>query len=309
MKRTVASVALLLTLVAGLGCRHDEYARRLIQPDTNPGKIREDLTGSGKRLVAQKRISDHRVVQMPDGAGIDVWVIEAGGAADPAEQSRGTVVVLHGTSESKATYLGVGDRLAKKGFDVVLPDLRYHGRSGGDAVTYGAKEKQDVKTVMDELLTERIVSEPVYVFGTTIGATTGILYAAIDDRVEGVMVVTPYKDAETMMRRHLAMVAPTMSSEDILDVIARAEEMGDFDLSEASAEDAAARLNCPLLLVHGLIDISVPLEHSEAIYKAANEPKDLRVFTPGPEHMVLIARWEDWIVERIEELVETGLAD
>ncbi|MGC9453986.1 MAG: alpha/beta hydrolase [Phycisphaerae bacterium] len=308
MKRTVASAALFCVLATGLGCRQDEYARQLIQPNTHPGKIREDLTGTGEQLVAQNRISEHRVFTADDGVEIDVWVINAAGE-ESADQPRGTVVVLHGTSESKATYLGVGRRLSEKGFDVVLPDLRYHGRSGGEAITYGAKEKHDVKMVMDELLAGQVVAEPVYVFGTTLGAATAILYADIDDRVDGVMVVTPYKDAETMMRRHLAMVAPTMSRENVQGVMDRAAEMGDFQLSEASAEEAASRLDCPLLLIHGLIDVSVPLEHSEAIYRAANEPKDLRVFTPGPEHMVLIARWEDWIAERVDELVETRLAE
>ncbi|MFP3938322.1 MAG: alpha/beta hydrolase [Phycisphaerae bacterium] len=309
MKRTVASAALLWVLATGLGCQHDEYARQLIQPNTHPGKVRENLTGSGDQLVARNRISEHRVITVGDGTDIDVWTISAREQDDSAEQPRGTVVVLHGTSESKATYLGVGRRLSTKGFDVVLPDLRRHGRSGGEVTTYGAKEKQDVKTVMDELLAEQVVSEPVYAVGTTLGAATAILYAAIDDRVEGVMVITPYKDAETMMRRHLAIMAPAMSAADVREVIDRAAEMGDFELSEASAQEAAPRLDCPLLLIHGLIDVSVPLEHSETIYRAANEPKDMRVFKPGPEHMVLIARWEDWIAERVDELVETGLAD
>jgi pimeloyl-ACP methyl ester carboxylesterase len=309
MKRTVASVALLGMLVLGLGCQQDHYARQLIRPDTSPGKIREEMTGTGKRLVDQKRISLHRTIEMDDGTNIDVWVIEAGGAKAPAEESRGTVVVLHGAAESKATYLGVGQRLASRGFDVVLPDLRRHGRSGGEAITYGAKEKHDVKAVMNDLLAEGVVSEPVYAFGTTLGAATAIQYAAIDDRVAGVMAITSYKDADTMMRRHLAFTAPTMSQPDVEKVIARAGEMGDFDPDNASTTEAAARLDCPLLLVHGLIDISVPLEHSQAIYEAANEPKELRVFTPGPEQMVLIARWEDWIAERVDELAEKGLSE
>jgi pimeloyl-ACP methyl ester carboxylesterase len=309
MKRTVASVALLGMLVLGLGCQQDHYARQLIHPDTHPGKIREELTGTGQQLVDQKRISLHRMIEMDDGTNIDVWAIEAGGAKDPADESRGTVVVLHGVAESKATYLGVGQRLANRGFDVVLPDLRMHGRSGGEAVTYGAKEKHDVKAVMDDLLGDGLVSEPVYAFGTSLGAATAIQYAAIDDRVAGVMAVTPYKDADSMMRRHLAFIAPTMSQQDVAKVIDRAAEMGTFDPQQASTIDAAAQLDCPLLLVHGLIDISVPVEHSQAIHEAANEPKELRIFTPGPEQMVLIARWEDWIAERIDELAEKGLSE
>ena len=121
------------------------------------------------------------------------------------------------------------------------------------------------------------------------------------------MAVTPYKDADTMMRRHLAFTAPAMSQADVAEVIAGAGEMADFDPAEASTVAAAAKLDCPLLLVHGLIDISVPLEHSQAIYDAASEPKELRVFTPGPEQMVLIARWEDWIADRIDELAAEGL--
>jgi len=43
-------------------------------------------------------------------------------------------VLLHGEEQCKANYLGMGKNLAKMGYDVVLIDLRSHGKSTGKYV-------------------------------------------------------------------------------------------------------------------------------------------------------------------------------
>ena len=78
--------------------------------------------------------------------------------------------------------------------------------------------------------------------------------------------------------------------------------MGGFDPADASAVLAAKKLTCPLLLVHGLLDLSVPIEQTQAIYDAAAGPRKLMVVTPGPEEAALVLVLEDWIAQRIDEL-------
>lgn len=307
MRRIAPLVLAAAFLACCVGCEKDFYARQIIAHNTDSGKLLLDLTGSPEKLKEQNRIDLHQRVTSADGTEIDVWVINA----KPADASRhpGTALLLHGLTESKANYLRAGGRLAKMGYDVVLPDLRAHGESGGKYVTYGALEKHDVKAVMDSLIGAGRVQPNVYVFGATLGAATAIQYAAIDPRCKGVVALTPYKDAASMGRRTIALTAPTMSNRDFEEVLNRAGELGGFNPHEASSEMAAMSLTCPLLLVHGLLDMSVPLEHSEAIFAAAAGPKKLLVVTPGPEQVALAVVLDSWIAEKLNYVATTGLKE
>lgn len=263
-------------------------------------KVAMELTDNGDALVKQKTIDLHRRFTMPDEVEIDVWVINARGTK--SAKPRGTVILLHGMGEYKAKYLGVGKNLAKRGFDVVLIDLRCHGRSGGKYITCGAKEKQDVKTVLDTLIREKkVVPNPLYVFGVTFGGATAIQYAAIEPNVRGVVVIAPWKDTASKARRDVGLL---MSEEDFQKVLAEAGKIADFNPQTTSAVKDAAKLTCPVYIIHGMFDWVVPLSDSQAILAVLPGPKKLKIITPGPEQMVVGIGWETWVPEQIEKVAK-----
>ncbi len=298
MKRMTLALAAAVTACAAVGgCTTDEYARQIIQQDTGFGKIREAMTGTSEQLVKNKTISAARQYAMPDQTEIDVWVVKPDGG-----ESRGTVLVLHGLCDSKVTYKRLAGMLSEKGFDVVLPDLRAHGRSGGKYVTFGALEKYDQKRVIDELVGEKLIAEPLYVFGASLGASVAIQYAAIDPRVQGVMAMAPTRDMRAFARKLLGL----LSEQDFEKALARSGQIGNFDPAEASALEAAAKLTCPLLLVHGKLDTVVPYTDSEAIYAAAAGPKELEL-VPWASHLGVLFGQEAKMVEGIEKLASGRL--
>jgi alpha-beta hydrolase superfamily lysophospholipase len=216
-------------------------------------------------------------------------------------------VLLHGLGEGKANYLGVAKRLSAKGMNVVLIDLRGHGCSSDKYTTYGAKEKDDVKAVLDEVDKKGLKIGDVFVFGTTLGGCVAFQYAAIDPRCKGVMAIAPYRDATTVARRIAFVLAPTMSEADFRQALAEGAKMADFDPASASAVDAAKKLTCPVLVVNALLDVTVQIDWSQAVYDAAGGPKRFIVVTPGPEQLALVMIWEDWIADRMADLAHGKL--
>ncbi len=297
MKQTTClwGIIFLLTVVAGC------TSTRIIESGTQPpNKITMELVGTGEQLLKQNRIDLHRVFVMADKTDIDVWVINPKGKG--TAKPRGTVILLHGEGQSKANYIGIGTNLAKMGFDVVLIDLRCHGRSGGKYITCGAKEKQDVKTVVDTLIAEKkIISEPLYVFGVTFGGATGIQYAAIEPNVRGVVAIAPWKDTVSKARRDVGLLMNKEDFEKVLDEIAQA---ADFNPRTTSAVIDAANLNCPVYLIHGMLDLAVPVADSEAILEALPGPKKLKIIMPGPEQLAVGIGWETWVPKQIEKVVK-----
>lgn len=301
--KTLLGCSVLWSACLLTGCTVDQYAGMLIKQDTTYGKVNEAVVGSSKQLVDRKVISAARRYTMPDNVEIDVWVLKA----KPEVEAQGTVLVLHGLCDSKVTYLRLARMLSDKGFDVVLPDLRAHGRSTGKHVTYGALEKQDQKRVVEALLKEKVIGEPLYVFGADLGGSVAILYAAIDPRVQGVMAVAPSRDMRSMCRRFFSRNAILLNEQQFEKVIARAGEMGKFDPSQASALADVAKVRCPLLLVHGKLDLLVPYSDSEALHAAAGGPKELEIITFLDHFGVVFAR-EPSIVKGIEKVVSGRLS-
>ena len=304
MRRQLTTAAItMLVLSCSVGCATDDLARRAISPGYSPGKTDLLWYPSGADMVKSGRLSLAEVIPAPDKTPLDVWVIKARDARNQPAPSTGTVVILHelGSGKGSFPYIGVGERLAKKGYDVVLMDLRAHGRSGGQFITYGGKEKPDVKAVLDKLIAQKAVSDKVYAFGGNLGASVAIQYAAIDPRCQGVVAIAPYKDFRSMAR--LGM--PLVSEAEFKRVMEAAGKMGEFTPEEASAVEAAKKLACPLLVIQGLLDVSVPLDHGKAIYDAAGGPKKLTIV--GIEQPILPAFYEDWIADQVDSLAKKGL--
>ena len=283
------------------GCTIDHCARDLIKQDTIYGKVNMVVLGSSKQLEERGDISAGRRYTMPDKVEIDVWVLKASSKAAP----KGTVLVIHGLGDAKVTYLKLAKMLAKKGFDVVLPDLRAHGRSTGRYVTYGALEKHDQRRVIDPLYEEKLISEPLLALGVGLGGSVAIQYAAVDPRVKGVMAMAPFKDLKSVTRELIS--TPFMSNEDLQQVLARAGEMGKFDPAAASALEAIAKVRCPVMLVHGKLDMLVRHTDSEELRKAAGGPAELELIS-WAGHIGMIFGREAKVVASLEKLASQALA-
>lgn len=295
MKRIISLVGVCVLLAAGFGC---EGKQIVTGGTTGPNKITMELVGSGEQLVARKKIDLARTFTMPDETVIDVWGINAK-TGDHAPNPLGTMIILHGLGESKANYLTVGENLAKKGYDVLLIDLRMHGRSTGEYITCGAKEKRDVKTVVDALTKEgKITAEPLYVVGVSFGGATGIQYAAIEPKVRGVLAVAAWKDTVSKARRDLGLLA---DKKKLASALEEAGKLADFDPMTTSALRDIPKIKGDVYLVHGLLDISgVPVEESQTLFTAADEPKRLHIITPGPEQVALMLIWEQWLADQAD---------
>jgi lysophospholipase len=94
----------------------------------------------------------------------------------PADRCGRTLVIIHGTSEHGGRYLHAAAEAVARGWDVLIPDLRGHGRSEGIAVHIDRFEQylQDLDTIWQffELNPERAA-----VMGHSFGGLVSIRFA------------------------------------------------------------------------------------------------------------------------------------
>jgi uncharacterized protein len=80
-----------------------------------------------------------------DGVTLSAWSIR------PRHDNGNVVILLHGLGDNRFGMTGYAEWLLGRGFDVLLPDARAHGTSGGDLATFGLLESDDIHRWLDWL--------------------------------------------------------------------------------------------------------------------------------------------------------------
>jgi uncharacterized protein len=214
-----------------------------------------------------------------DGVAFKGWAFRA------QPKARTWLVYLHGIADNRQSGLGFAHRFVPQGFDVLLYDGRGHGESGGDAVTYGALEKEDLRRALDAVGAERAI-----VFGCSLGASVALQAAPLDPRIVGVIAQSPFADLRSIVfdRKPAFLTRAKVEA-----ALALAAKQGRFEIDDASVLQAAPAIRVPVLLIHGGADRDTSPAHSRRIFDALPGSKELLIVA-GAGHNDTLAGQETW---------------
>jgi pimeloyl-ACP methyl ester carboxylesterase len=198
----------------------------------------------------------------------------------PSPDRQLAVVVAHGFTGSIARP---GVRAIVSAFaahaGVVAFDFRGHGRSSGKS-TVGHREVLDLDAAVQAA--RRLGYSDVVTCGWSMGGSVVLRHAALHGGVDGVVSVSAlsrwyYKDTKPMQRVHWAIETRLGRWVARRALRTRISPVGwDPDAPPESPVEVVPRISpIPVLFVHGDEDHYFPIEHPEALYEAAREPKEL----------------------------------
>jgi fermentation-respiration switch protein FrsA (DUF1100 family) len=219
-----------------------------------------------------------KILQTPDGAGLAFDELEV--ATEDGERLHGWWIAGRETSRGHLLFChgnggNIGDRvlnvglLAAAGFDVLLFDYRGYGRSTGSPDEPGTY--RDAHAALAALVARPGVDrERVIYFGESLGGAVA-LALAVERPPRGLILQSTFTSIRDVARARYPFI-PTMLIPDAYPSLRLISD-----------------LRAPLLVLHGGSDDVVPLAHGQALFKAASEPKRIRVFA-GLGHNDLVAR-------------------
>ncbi len=203
----------------------------------------------------------------------------------PPGAPRGQLLFLHGRDENHSLGNEAVRRFVPKGYVVVTLDQRAHGESEGAQMTYGAREVDDARRVL-----ESVKVWPAFVMGHSMGAAVALQLASRDPSVAGVVAASPFDDLRTIWRD----VTPSVVDDALFaQTVARADEKGGFDSRLVCPRCDAPSIRVPVLLLHGLGDRLIGVEHSRRLKAALGAKAELVLFTEVG-HWDLTERPEVW---------------
>ncbi len=301
MKRAVAFWSIRLSallLVCQIGCAPLLTEAIVSTPNRlNPlvGSV-EDLPGVSPVMGIRERF--YVPVSQTSPVEIAVSVIDP---PDPTVEPCGTILVVHGIRAQGLWMRGIGRELIGAGYRVVLVDLRGHGASTGETLTFGVQEARDLSHVMDEVEARGLLAGQFGVFGYSYGATTSILLAALDTRVAALVATAPFATAEDELPHYVRTILPgvghLLRDADYQEMLNEAGRRGEFDPRDANAIRAITHVQAPVLLLHGVDDLVVPPENSVRIRDAAPAIAELEL-VPDTGHFGIWLDYDGRIARR-----------
>ncbi len=204
-------------------------------------------------------------------------------------RTKATIVLSHGYGGNQDEMLPTASALHDAGFNVFTYDLRGCGRSTG-AVTFGAREQDDLRSVIDYLTGRPDVDAGrIGALGFSMGASTTIMAAARDPRIRAVVDDSGWSDVYHWLKPSLRAVFIHPSDRFSALSLKFAELRADISLDGLKPKEDIARIAPrPLLIIHGTADESVPPGDSEQNFASAREPKELWMIE-GAAHGATVA--------------------
>jgi dipeptidyl aminopeptidase/acylaminoacyl peptidase len=238
-----------------------------------------------KRYKPEKTPADYGLtyedlsLQAKDGLKISGWYIPS--------QNGAVVIDIHGYKGCREWLLEPAKMLSGHGYGVMLIDLRTHGLSEGDIITFGRTEVYDVDAALEYLLHRPEVDPSrIGIIGHSIGGAVAILYASKNPVIKTVISDCAYVSLNEEVNTALEKFGvPSVLSPMILNF---AEKKMGFKVDNyAPVKYIGAISPRPILLMQGGKDDMVPSDSGKRLYEAAGEPKELW-FEPELNHVCFL---------------------
>lgn len=218
----------------------------------------------------------------------EVWLDAADGNSIhglhwPAPEGRPTILFLHGNAQSVFEWALISHELGPLNCGLLLIDYPGYGKSSGAPTEEGLYASGHAALGF----LERDGSEnQIIVFGKSLGG--GVASKIVQGRkVRGLILESTFRSIPHVARNLLPMlpVGAVLKSE-------RYETI-----------ERIARIESPLLVIHGTRDELIPMAEGEAIFETAPEPKDLYLvngaghndvsYAAGAEYSIRLREWLD----------------
>ena len=206
-----------------------------------------------------------------DGINLHAWFIPGTNGA--------TVLLQHGYKSNRAEMLPSAQILHKHGFNLLLIELRNHGYSQGDKITFGNDEMYDIEAGLRYLKKRKTVNyDKIMMIGNSMGAVIALLATVAFPEIQAVVADCPFADLPKQLSRGLKKFAPTpILAAPLLGLVKRyAEQIAGFKSEDISPELIIAEISPrPVMIIQGAADEVVGNHNGEVLLAAAKEPKEL----------------------------------
>ncbi|QOV20434.1 alpha/beta hydrolase [Blautia liquoris] len=226
------------------------------------------------------------------------------------KRSHKWVLLLHGYTGWKEELYPIGHQYALQGYQVLAPDMRCSGESGGNFIGMGWTDRKDNLLWIQNILKQDPEAE-IVIHGQSMGAAGALMLAGenLPSNVKAVVSDCAYTDVYSIFQKQIKewFHLPGFPIIDGANLMLRMR--GGYNIKDASAIQAVKKTKLPILFIHGDQDAFIPVKMAHELYEAANGDKKLLI-VKGAGHAQSQdknpARYYGTVFSFLEKYIENG---
>jgi pimeloyl-ACP methyl ester carboxylesterase len=207
-----------------------------------------------------------------------------------SQPALGTLIFFHGQAGNITNVGWLGEKLASRGFDVLLFDYRGYGKSEGE-ITDERDLYADADAAYQYVVNERgSASNRIVLYGHSLG-TAAAIDVASRRSCAAVVLESGFSSASDMA----SIRVPWMPN-----------WLHQFAVNRFESAKKLASVSCAVVVAHGDPDDIVPTQQGRALYSAVRGPRRL-IILPGAGHGVAGHGGEKYLSE-VMTFIQTSIA-
>ncbi|KAJ6719781.1 ALPHA/BETA-HYDROLASE [Salix purpurea] len=199
----------------------------------------------------------------------------------PQEKPLPCVIYCHGNSGCRVDGSEAAIILLPSNITVFTLDFSGSGLSGGDHVTLGWNEKDDLMAVVNYLRQDGNVSL-IGLWGRSMGAVTSLMYGAEDPSIAGMVLDSPFSDLVDLMMELVETYKfrlPKFTVKFAIQYMRKAiQKKAKFDIMNLNTIKVAKSCFVPVLFGHAIDDDFIRPHHSDRVFEAYMGDKNIIKF-------------------------------
>ena len=206
-------------------------------------------------------------------------------AKEPAK-AKGTAIVVHGYTDNHFVFLYLVRMYRDEfNYNVLFPDLQYHGYSEGDEIQMGWFDRLDLEIWAKEA--HKIFNDAFMVFhGVSMGGAT-VMMASGDELPEYVKAIVEdcgYTSVVSQFNKNRKDSFGFIPPDVLQSASLVAKKKYGWGFWEASSVEQLKKSTVPMLFIHGDADDFVPFSHLQKNYDAKKHGYKEMYVCPGAVH-------------------------
>ena len=214
------------------------------------------------------------------------------------------IIVSHGYTDNRMGALKYVEMYMDLGFNCIIYDLRGHGENATDFTTYGVREAQDLKCIVDDTRKRYDDISVLGLHGESLGAATTITSLKYKPEIDFAVADCGFSDIDNVLREGYRNAHAPVFLVDLADFTGKIRYK--YSIKEMRPIDSLNDNKAPILFTHGADDTFILPKNSEDMAARTAGYSEIHIIPKAGHAESILTAPNDYkdYVERFLEKIE-----
>ncbi len=214
------------------------------------------------------------------------------------------IIVSHGYTDNRMGALKYVEMYMDLGFNCIIYDLRGHGENATDFTTYGVREAQDLKCIVDDTRKRYDDISVLGLHGESLGAATTITSLKYKPEIDFAVADCGFSDIDNVLREGYRNAHAPVFLVDLADFTGKIRYK--YSIKEMRPIDSLNDNKVPILFIHGADDTFILPKNSEDMAARTAGYSEIHIIPKAGHAESILTAPNDYkdYVERFLEKIE-----